>query len=97
MMHKLLENQKLFAVLTALVLLASFLVVLFHHHEDDEQHSDCAICRLAQQIFTFFAAIFIAFIANLSVSRRFFSASSEFFVSLLLASRLLGRAPPLLY
>ncbi len=95
-MTKILANQKLFAVLTALFLLASFFLVLFHHHEDGTQHSDCPVCRLVQQMASVFVAILIAFIGNFSASRRFASVFSERFTSRLLASRLLGRAPPLL-
>ncbi len=93
-MMKILENQKLFAVLTAFFLLASFFLLLFHHHEDNAHHSDCPVCRLVQQIMSVFVAIIVAFIGNLSLSGRFFSAFSERFTSALLPSNLQGRAPP---
>lgn len=84
-------QKTIFKILTVL-LLAGMALVIFHHHADGQHTNDCAVCRLAAQIFC------IVLTASLFIARallvRFPALATKTFFSLLLTPNLLGRAPP---
>ena len=85
--------QMIFKIL-AIVLLAGLALVLLHHHADGQHTNDCAVCRLAAQIFgiVLLALVFVTRI----ISGRLSASAPKTFLSLLLTPNLLSRAPPIL-
>ena len=76
-----------------LVLLALALAPL-HHHEDGLLHSDCALCRLSQEIFSFFLVLLFVFLFSPARSRQFAPVVLKKYRPLYLTSKLRDRAPP---
>ncbi len=88
------HTQKTIFKIFAILLLAGLALTLFHHHVDGQHLSDCAVCRLAAQIFGV-VLLALVFITRM-VSRRFSASAPKTFFSLSLTPNLLGRAPPVL-
>lgn len=88
-----LRNQKFWAVILAVVMLAALFAVLFHHHEHGDHHEDCAVCRLVQQIISFTGFVLLSFFLLKIKAERFLETSKKI-VSLLFIRDLSGRAPP---
>ncbi len=89
------ESHRLLFVLVAIFLLVGLFFVLFHHHADGQDHPEhCFICRLAQQIVSFFVLAVAALIGLSLSSKRHFVISLRSFISLLFSSKLQNRAPP---
>ena len=91
MQMRTLTQKTLFKVLTVL-LLAGLALLLFHHHTDGNHTSDCAVCRLAAQMFGVIL-VAVAFMIH-RTTERIHTAIPKTFSSLLLTPNLLSRAPP---
>lgn len=86
-------QKTIFKILTIL-LLVGMALALFHHHADGQPSHDCAVCRLAAQIFC--TVLFAVALIICTVSGAFFTSAPKTFSSFLLTPNLLGRAPPVL-
>ena len=89
------KNQKLFFAVLAIFGLIGLFCTLFHHHADGQQHDDCQVCRLAQQIVSFFVFAAVALISLVLASKKFFAVPIANFTPLFLSSNLQDRAPPI--
>jgi len=82
-------------MMLSLFLIVGIFAILFHHHADGQDHADCVVCRLAQQVVSFFIFALIALVVLAVSSRKFFAVPLTNFTSLFLSSNLKDRAPPI--
>lgn len=95
-MRSALLQPKFLVVLLAIFTALSFFAVVFHHHSDAHHTNDCPVCRLVEYVS---ALLITVVIVLLSAGLKVFCLwipFKETFVSLLLASNLKDRAPPVL-
>ncbi len=89
--------KKILQLLIALLVLFSLALAPFHHHDEGQSHTDCALCRLSQDVLGFFLLLFFVFLFSPVRPRAFAPAAVKDYQSLYLSSKLRGRAPPFLF